>query len=171
MEGINSRIEHLIKRLGKNKNSFSGELGVGYSVIQNIVGERKSKPGFTLLSEIVLKFNVDADWLLTGRGGMFRGDDSLDVESKHVENPEEPNTKDKLLKLMGQVEILKEQLAEERKLSEQRNNENVVTAMTVSELSTENEKLKEELMVKTTRLLKYHDPETEAEVRANKNAG
>jgi phage repressor protein C with HTH and peptisase S24 domain len=65
-----------------NKNSFSKRINVSSSaVIENIVAGRKSKPSFEILSKILFAFeNINADWLITGRGEM------LNKKENKVEN-------------------------------------------------------------------------------------
>lgn len=55
-----------------NKRAFSQLVGVTPTVIENIVGTRKGKPGYELLEKIAFAIeNVNTDWLLTGRGSML----------------------------------------------------------------------------------------------------
>ena len=69
---INNRIEKLIEHVG-NKSSFSRAIGVRPSVIQNITGQKQSKPGFILLQKILTKFeSLNADWLILGKGEMWK---------------------------------------------------------------------------------------------------
>ena len=69
---INHRIEKIIEHVG-NKSSFSRAIGVRPSVIQNITGQKQSKPGFILLQKILTKFeNLDAEWLILGKGTMWK---------------------------------------------------------------------------------------------------
>ncbi|UBD75681.1 XRE family transcriptional regulator [Parabacteroides goldsteinii] len=71
---INERINRLIKEMSNgNKRSFSMKIGVSATVIENIVGKRGSKPSFDILEKIMFSIeNINADWLLTGRGSMLR---------------------------------------------------------------------------------------------------
>lgn len=72
-EDVNKRVADLIKALGLNVNSFSVAIGVANPVITNIVGGRRSKPSFDLLAKILLSFdNINADWLIIGKGSMFK---------------------------------------------------------------------------------------------------
>lgn len=71
---INERVNRLIKEISKgNKRSFSMKIGVSATVVENIVGKRGSKPSFDILEKIILSIeNINSDWLMTGRGSMFR---------------------------------------------------------------------------------------------------
>jgi hypothetical protein len=67
-ERLNSLIEHFAKG---NKTAFAKEVGTLPSVIASIVGGRMSKPSFELLEKITVRYpEINAGWLLTGRGSM-----------------------------------------------------------------------------------------------------
>jgi hypothetical protein len=70
---INERMMELINEVSKgNKRAFSKLVGVTPTVIENIVGTRKGKPGYELLEKIAFAIeNINLDWLLTGRGTML----------------------------------------------------------------------------------------------------
>ena len=70
---VNERIQQIINHYKLNKSSFSREIGLGNSMtIGNIVGGRKSKPGYDILYKIVERFPVCPAWLLTGKGPMLQ---------------------------------------------------------------------------------------------------
>ena len=71
---IQERIRQLIDILTNgNKRAFATRIGVSPTVIENIVGQRSGKPGAALLEKILCSFeNVDALWLITGKGQMFK---------------------------------------------------------------------------------------------------
>lgn len=70
---INERLMELINEVSKgNKRAFSKLVGVTPTVVENIVGTRKGKPGYELLEKIAFAIeNINLDWLLTGRGDML----------------------------------------------------------------------------------------------------
>lgn len=73
---INRRIEKLIEHVG-NKSSFSRAIGVRPSVIQNITGQKQSKPGFILIQKILTKFeDLNAEWLILGKGTIWKPEKS-----------------------------------------------------------------------------------------------
>ena len=76
MDNINDRIMLIITTLKMNKNSFSNKIKLsGSAVLENIVSGRRSKPSFDVLQKIILAFdNIDANWLITGKGEMFKAD-------------------------------------------------------------------------------------------------
>ncbi len=69
---VAERIELLIKELGYNKNSFSKAIGLTNNVtIGNIVNNNR-QPSFGIIERIILSFeNVNANWLITGKGEIF----------------------------------------------------------------------------------------------------
>lgn len=92
MNKINHRIKQLIEVYGKNKNkTLADRLGVNESVIRSYVTDMR-QPKADLLAQIVLTLDVNADWLLTGRGEMTGS-------SEQVANDEVIN---------GLIELLKE---------------------------------------------------------------
>lgn len=62
---VNQKIEELIIRECKgNKSEFARRVGVSPTVIENIVGSRKGKPSFEVLSKILgSDLSVDPSWL------------------------------------------------------------------------------------------------------------
>lgn len=69
---ISDRIFLLISKLGYNKRTFSQEIGLSNDVtIGRIVNEQR-EPSYKILSSIIQTFgNVNANWLMTGKGDMF----------------------------------------------------------------------------------------------------
>lgn len=67
---IHQRITRVRKHKGMSQKEFSTTIGVSQSYLSE-VESGKSKPSLELLSGIVNRFNdINADWLLTGRGAM-----------------------------------------------------------------------------------------------------
>ena len=67
---IHQRITRVRKHKGMSQKEFSAIIGVSQSYLSE-VENGKSKPSLELLSGIVNRFNdINADWLLTGRGEM-----------------------------------------------------------------------------------------------------
>jgi transcriptional regulator with XRE-family HTH domain len=88
---INQRIENVILALNLTRNSFANRLGVAGSVIYNIVNNR-NKPSFDLLEKIISSFDINADYLLTGRGGVFVSKSDIEM---NTDFDTETNTDDK----------------------------------------------------------------------------
>ncbi|WP_286419124.1 helix-turn-helix domain-containing protein [Myroides odoratimimus] len=62
---VNQKIEFLINsKCQGNKSEFARKVGVSPTVIENVVGSRKGKPSFEVLSKILSsELEVDANWL------------------------------------------------------------------------------------------------------------
>jgi hypothetical protein len=71
---INQRFEKLIDEFfGGNKSEFSRAIGVGPSVIGNMLGGRKGNPSFEVVQRVIDTIvSISPDWLLTGKGNMLR---------------------------------------------------------------------------------------------------
>lgn len=96
---INERIEILVKNFGRGKNTVFGNL-VGESEA-SIRGYRKSViPKQPFLESVVRKFDVSANWLLTGRGEMLlsnelkqqKSDSNMDLFKTMLEEKEKKIT-------------------------------------------------------------------------------
>lgn len=82
---INVRIQAIIdQQYSANKKAFANAVGVGPTVIQNIVGTRQGKPSYDVIEKICANANVSPDWLLTGSGPMLK------TASKDSSNKPEP---------------------------------------------------------------------------------
>lgn len=105
---INKRIDTLIQDIcDGNKRLFSRKINVAATVIENIVGKRQGKPSFEVIEKIVFAIeNINADWLITGRGSML-----LDVK---MEQNISRSSDDSLL-----YKMYKEEKAENKALVEE----------------------------------------------------
>ncbi len=85
---INERIEMIIDSLFDGKKSaFASAINTTPSVIDNIVGKRKSKPSFDIVNKISTIEDVNIEWLITGRGEMFKqGSDTTQALVKQTES-------------------------------------------------------------------------------------
>jgi len=114
---INERIKILIEELNLNNRSFALKLGVDPTIIHNIVAGRKSQPSFVVLEKILLTFdNVDARWLLTGHGDLYRTSlQSVSMVEEHVPEYErasrETALEKEIINLKGQIEAYKNVIA------------------------------------------------------------
>lgn len=80
---INDRILKIIDYERLNNNSFSKKIGVNPQTMHTIVKEKKTKPSFDVLNKILISFpEIDANWLLTGDGEMFKQDLKPDIETR-----------------------------------------------------------------------------------------
>ena len=70
---INARIQAIIdQQYSTNKRAFANAVGVGATVIQNIVGTRQGKPSYDVVEKICANANISPEWLLTGEGEMLK---------------------------------------------------------------------------------------------------
>lgn len=76
---INERIQTIIdEQYNKNKRAFATAVGIGATVVQNIVGARQGKPSFDVLLRICTNANISPGWLLTGEGNMLKSHEQND---------------------------------------------------------------------------------------------
>jgi transcriptional regulator with XRE-family HTH domain len=73
---INERITLLRKELKLSQTAFGERLGVSRSVIQNI-DDKNTEPKPLFIQHICKVYNVDPDWLETGKGEMFLRRDAV----------------------------------------------------------------------------------------------
>lgn len=71
---ISDRVRLIIKALGYNKRTFSQAIGLSNDVtIGRIINEQR-EPSYKILNSIIQTFgNINANWLLTGKGEMLYG--------------------------------------------------------------------------------------------------
>lgn len=77
-EPIHQRFEELIAQLaGGVQRRFAQHIGVASGVIGDIVGQRKSKPGFDITVKILHAYpELRAEWLMLGEGTMLKSAES-----------------------------------------------------------------------------------------------
>jgi len=107
------RIKMIIDDHQLNNRTFAIHLGLDPTVIHNIVTGRKSHPSFAVLEKIILSFdNINARWLLTGKGNMYSSliNESSIVEENITEYGRTPNEialESEVINLKGQIEAYK----------------------------------------------------------------
>lgn len=68
---VTERIQAIITTEGLTVATFARKIGIHDQTIRGIVVQRRNKPGFNVLSKIVLAFpTINSEWLLTGKGEM-----------------------------------------------------------------------------------------------------
>lgn len=84
---INSRFQAIIDTLFDGKqNAFAKAIGVAPSVIANVVGSRKGKPSFDVLSKICANADISEEWLLSGKGNMKKNTQNSSKIQKESED-------------------------------------------------------------------------------------
>lgn len=120
---INERIKVLIEHLNMNANSFSKYIGISNNVtIGRLINSSSHNPSFDIIKSILQKCSdIDANWLITGEGNMFKnanappgGDDCLKYKELLDEIASLKYEKTQLYKLNG---ALLDQLEEHKKCS------------------------------------------------------
>ena len=73
---INYRILLLMKHFGLSTKTFSTRIGLSdIMTMRNIVMNRENRPSFDIIEKIILSFdNISAEWLITGKGNMYKSD-------------------------------------------------------------------------------------------------
>ncbi|MEE3726206.1 helix-turn-helix transcriptional regulator, partial [Riemerella anatipestifer] len=79
MSDINFRIKELVVHFSNGNNSdFAKKLGVNEANVRNYIAG--TEPKFNFLEKIVNVFEISYEWLLTGRGEMFKREQNGDIE-------------------------------------------------------------------------------------------
>ena len=86
-----------------NSAIFAAKVGVSTSMITEI-RKGRSNVGTTALQNIVLEFEIDGNWLLTGKGNILREKTSPEQNNNIKEHIE------KIAELAGENAVLKERL-------------------------------------------------------------
>jgi transcriptional regulator with XRE-family HTH domain len=102
MENIEKRLEYFIANQGYNYSQFADLIGVQRSSISHIITGR-NKPSYDFLRKMFNAFpELNADWLVMGRGRMFHeADDQVTVDQKEtvsdetMETPSRPSEYDR----------------------------------------------------------------------------
>ena len=70
-KAVGERLKELRTKLGLTQNEFGEKLGVGGYIIKNIE-KNLTKLSLTMAKLISYEFNVNIDWLMNGKGNMFK---------------------------------------------------------------------------------------------------
>jgi transcriptional regulator with XRE-family HTH domain len=88
---MKDRLEELLSTLQLSSAQFADIIGVQRSSISHIMSGR-NKPSFDFIHKILLKFpEIDADWLITGRGEPLKASNSNDLDSTNSHSAIEPD--------------------------------------------------------------------------------
>ena len=71
---LNNRIKLLRKKLGLTQESFAQKIGITKSSV-SLLESGQNKASSQTIFIICREFNVNEEWLRTGKGDMFSGDD------------------------------------------------------------------------------------------------
>ena len=79
---IIDRLQEIIDYAGLNVSSFAKKIGVVDQTIRGIVVQRRNKPGFDILANILQTFTwINAEWLITGKGEMIKQETTAKTEN------------------------------------------------------------------------------------------
>lgn len=70
MNHLNERINYLIKSLGMKKTAFAEKINVSQAFVSQLCSGVK-QPSERTIQDICTKFNVNEEWLRTGKGEIF----------------------------------------------------------------------------------------------------
>lgn len=69
---IDDRIREIVNHYRLSVPAFAEKADISYTTLQNVIGNRKSKPSFDVLSKILTNFpDVREQWLIQGKGEML----------------------------------------------------------------------------------------------------
>ena len=104
---VNDRIKKLIDlETGGNKRAFALKIGVTASVIENIVGKRKSTPSYSVIKKISKIENLNLNWIIKGVGNIYQ--DVYYQEAK--EQALDSVNKETLRNLLSHLKIIEKEI-------------------------------------------------------------
>ena len=84
MSTINERIKSLVDHFSKGNNSdFANKIGINEANVRNYIAN--TEPKFNVLEKIANNFEINFEWLLTGKGEMLRKEEAEKPIVKIVE--------------------------------------------------------------------------------------
>lgn len=129
MSTINERFVFILnEKYGGNVSEFARQSGIPQGTLNNIVGNRLSKPSFENISKLVSSDEtIDAKWILTGEGDMNRKMDILKIHTPPY--PESLN--ENLI-----VPVFDIEAAANLKMTMYKNKENVIGYLSIPDMPT-----------------------------------
>lgn len=107
MNTFSDRIDRLIQdRTGGNKSKFARQLNVTPAYISKLCKDKENIPSDRTIADICREFNVNEDWLRTGRGDPYiqlSRDDELSQFFGEVMKEEDPDFRRRLLSVMSRL--------------------------------------------------------------------
>lgn len=77
---MNNRLQKFLAAENISQSQLADTLGVARASISHIISGR-NKPGFDFLESMAVNFPaLSIEWLITGKGRMYRGNDALQSE-------------------------------------------------------------------------------------------
>ena len=81
MDNIAERFKKIRKLLNKSQDELAKDLGLTKQAISNIENS-KSLPGINSLSKLILNFDVNANYIISGKGAYFVSNEDNFVKLK-----------------------------------------------------------------------------------------
>lgn len=107
MNTFSDRIDRLIQdRTGGNKSKFARQLNVTPAYISKLCKDKENIPSDRTIADICREFNVNEDWLRTGRGDPYiqlSRDEELAQFFGEVMKGEDPDFRRRLLSVMSRL--------------------------------------------------------------------
>ena len=107
MNTFSDRIDRLIQdRTGGNKSKFARKLNVTPAYISKLCKDKENIPSDRTIADICREFNVNEDWLRTGRGDPYiqlSRDEELAQFFGKVMKGEDPDFRRRLLSVMSRL--------------------------------------------------------------------
>lgn len=114
-KAVTKRIKSLMDEFGDNKNSLSVKIGMASSTFGRYVNG-ENKPTVSLLQSILSQYeDVSADWLLMGKGAMYKTTDLPPVDVSSEESIEHSAEIARLVREKNELIDANEELCEENK--------------------------------------------------------
>lgn len=82
---VNERIKQLRAELKISQGEMANRLGMSATGIWKMESEG-AKPRFNTIHSICSEFNVNKDWLISGKGEMFNSSNETEVQLKETKN-------------------------------------------------------------------------------------
>lgn len=115
-KAVTKRIKSLMDEFGDNKNSLSVKIGMASSTFGRYVNG-ENKPTVSLLQSILSQYeDVSADWLLMGKGAMYKTTELPPVDASSEESIEHSAEIARLVREKNELIDANEELREENKM-------------------------------------------------------
>lgn len=131
-KAVTKRIKSLMNEFGDNKNSLSVKIGMASSTFGRYVNG-ENKPTVSLLQSILSQYeDVSADWLLMGKGAMYKTTELPPVDVSTEDSIEHSAEIARLVRekneLIEKIEALKAKCAKLEELTDELSKENIAIA-------------------------------------------
>ena len=86
LDEMTQRIEHLRDEANLSRMAFCRMIDFPYIRYHHITGERRSKPTADLITSVVSHTNVNPDWLIKGKGPVYRDESPEGADGASMEH-------------------------------------------------------------------------------------